>query len=280
MKDILAYRQKLQKSIDDKTLKYMKSFEFYYDKDGYPHFSFSIIDSSEKAHVEDDNIKVKGMLSEFGLSDEHIRIDYELSSGDFQPAMMTSMASEEDEKSVVADWKCISNPGSASEGTLSRGIMIKLKPNNLKGIEKIIPNLDITKDIYANVGASHTAPRILKIHRSSYLPSFIVNDLIARELNVAGQSFNVKKKYIHLYNDLDIFLIRNETDSFLKNQFEELNTFKFTFKNCNGEKRILKGNIAQIWSDDVNNKVLEIGDEVYFIGRHNKSYGTVTSFPS
>ena len=131
MKDILAYRQKLQKSIDDKTLKCIKSFEFYYDEHGYPHFSFSIIDSSEKAHVEDDKIKVKDMLSEFNLSEEEMCIDYELSFCDFQPAMNKL----EDEKSVAAGWKCISNPGSGSEGTLSRGIMIKVKRDNLKGVE-------------------------------------------------------------------------------------------------------------------------------------------------
>ena len=131
------------------------------------------------------------MLSEFNLSEEEICIDYELSFCDFQPAMnkLEDDNKLEDNKSVAAGWKCISNPGSGSEGTLSRGILIKLKPDNLKGVEKIIPDFDLTKEIYANVGASHTAPKILKLHRSSYLPSLIVSDF-----NVAGQSFNVKKK--------------------------------------------------------------------------------------
>ena len=79
------------------------------------------------------------MLSEFNLSEEEICIDYELSFCDFQPAMnkLEDDNKLEDNKSVAAGWKCISNPGSGSEGTLSRGILIKLKPDNLKGVEKI-----------------------------------------------------------------------------------------------------------------------------------------------
>ena len=313
MKDILVYRQKLQESIDDMTLKCIKSFEFYYDKHNNPHFSFNIIDSPEIDHLKDDKKKVECMIAELCPSEKHVGIDYDLSSSDFQPAMLSKQddnsqtddnpvdEKSEDEKdnvNVAATFtfklgdKSISNPGSGSEGTCSRGLLIKLKrtPNTNLNVLKIIPDLDISKEIYAIVGASHTAPRILKLNQTSSLtlsslqatflrrPFVSDSDLIAHELNVAGQGFNVRKKFLHLYNDLEIFIIRNNKNS---RQFEEFNSFDCTFIYWNGEiEKPLKGNIAQIWSGDVNNKVLEIGDEVYFIGQHNKSYGTVTAFPS
>jgi hypothetical protein len=91
--DIRAYRRYLQECIDNpKTLKCIKSFEFYNDKDGKPHISLSINNLSEEAHldseVEADKKLVKDMLSEFGMTEEDILIDFELSSDDFYPAMM------------------------------------------------------------------------------------------------------------------------------------------------------------------------------------------------
>jgi hypothetical protein len=312
MKEILAYRQKLQESIDDMTLKCIKSFEFYYDKDNNPHFSFNIIDSPEKV---DDKKKVESMIADFCPSEKHIGIDYDLSSGDFQPAMLPKQddnsptddnpvdEKSEDEKdnvNVAARFtfklgdRRISNPLSGSEGTCSRGLLIKLKLEHINLVAlKEIPDLDTTKEIYAIVGASHTVPRILKLNQKSpstlsslqttlpcSRPFVSGSDLIAHELNVAGQGFNVRKKFLHLYNDLEIFIIRNNNIK-KPRQFEELNSFDCNFINWNGEiEKPLKGEITDVWSGDVNNKVLEIGDEVYFIGQHNNSYGAVTAFPS
>jgi hypothetical protein len=99
MDDICAYRRYLQECIDDpKTLKCIKSFEFYYEKDGKPHISLSIMNPSEEAHldseVEEDKKLVKDMLSEFGMTDEDILIDFELSSDDFYPAMETDKTTD------------------------------------------------------------------------------------------------------------------------------------------------------------------------------------------
>ena len=198
MEDIRAYRRKLQECIDCETLKYIKSFEFYCDKDGKPHISLSIINPSEKAHldseVEVDKKSVKSMLSDFGLAEEDICIDYELSSGDFQLAMETehdkppvdeppdgkpTVDEPPDDKPIVEDIVNVAailtnlgdtgvcNLGSYVEGTFSRGLVIKLKLTKFKGLERIIPDLDITKEIYANVGASHTVPRIMNLKQKS-----------------------------------------------------------------------------------------------------------------
>ena len=99
MDDIRAYRRYLQECIDDpKTLKCIKSFEFYYDKDGKPHISLSIINPSDEANldceVEEDKKLVKDMLSEFGMTEEDILIDFELSSDDFYPAMETDKTTD------------------------------------------------------------------------------------------------------------------------------------------------------------------------------------------
>lgn len=321
MEKILLYRQKIQEYIDDKTLKCIEYFEFYYGKDDNPHFSFSIIESSEKAHIENDKIKVKSMIAEFCPSEKHIFIDYDLSSGDFQPAMLSKQVdysptydkpvdekSADDNVNIAATLtfksisnkisnklgdKSISNPGSGSEGTCSRGLLIKLQRTsiNLNALIREIPDLVITKEIYAIVGASHTAPRILKLNQTSLANSLLQtacfrpfvsgSDLIAHELNVAGQGFNVRKKFLHQYNDLEIFIIRNNNFNNNNNNIEEFNSFDCSFTHWNKEReKQLKGNIAHVWSGDVNNKVLEIGDEVYFIGQYSKSYGTVTAFPS
>ena len=289
MDDIRAYRRNLQECIDDETLKYIKSFEFYCDKDDKPHISLSIIDCSEKSEVvmsqiEDDKKRVKDMLCDFGMTEEDILIDFELSSDDFYPAMETEQdddkATDDDTSNVAAILTCNlgdtgkCNLGPGNEGSCSRGLMIKLQVDKFKGIEKIIPDLDITKEIYANVGASHTVPRIMNLGPQS---------VVAQELNVTGQSFKVRNKHIHLYNDLEIFIIRNKTKSGLPIQFQALNSFDMTFTHWRSSilyRKNLKGYITDVWSGDVNNKVLKIDDVVYFIGRHNKSYGTVTGFPS
>ena len=292
MDDIRAYRRNLQECIDDETLKYIKSFEFYCDKDDKPHISLSIIDCSEKSEVvmlqiEDDKKRVKDMLSQFGMTEEDILLDFDLSSDDFYPSMETEQdddkAIDKDTSNVAAIFTCNlgdtgkCNLGTGNKGICSRGLMIKLQVDKFKGLEKIIPDLDTTKDIYANVGASHTVPRIMNLGPQS---------VVAKELNVTGQNFYVRNKYIHLYNDLEIFVFRNKTKSGSPIQFEPLNTFNLPFYHWEKtytyfrKYKYLNGYIADVWSGDVNNKVLEIGDEVYFIGRHNKSYGTVTSFPS
>ena len=84
MDDIRAYRRYLQERIDDKTLRCIKSSDFYYDKDGKPHISLSIMIPSD-SEVEEDKKLVKDMLSEFGMTEEDILIDFD--SDDFYPAM-------------------------------------------------------------------------------------------------------------------------------------------------------------------------------------------------
>ena len=98
------------------------------------------------------------------------------------------MVNKQDEKSVDEDNANVaaffpSNPklgntstcnlGRGQTATCTLGLMIKLKSDNLIGIEKIIPDLDLKKEIYANVGASHTVPRILKLNRSSRCSSYV-----------------------------------------------------------------------------------------------------------
>ena len=289
-------------------MKFIKSFEFYYDKDGKPHISLSVIDLSEKAHldseVEDDKKLVKSMLSDFGLAEEDICIDYELSSSDFQPAMETEQDDKPTDDKPTIDEPIVDEPivddvvnvaailtnlgdtgvcnlGSQGEGTFCRGLVIKLELTKFKGLEKIIPDLDITKEIYANVGASHTVPRIMNLKQKSLLSYIgIGTDLISHELNVTGQIFNVRNKSVHLYNDLDVFVIRNKTKSGSPIHFEALNTINGKYTHWNGvDTEDLRGDITHVWSGDVNNGVLQIGDTVYFLGKHNKSYGTVTDFP-
>lgn len=107
MEDIRAHRRYLQEYIDDilMTLKYLK----YYDKDDKPHISLSIIKPSEEAHldceVEEVKKQVKDMLSEFGMTEEDILIDFELSSDDFYPAMETDKTRDD----KVTDDKTIDN---------------------------------------------------------------------------------------------------------------------------------------------------------------------------
>jgi len=307
----LDFRRGLQDDIDNETLKCIKSFEFYYDKDNKPHVSFSIIDPSEEADLQEDKEKVTILMQNaFGFTEYPVLIDYNLSSRDFLPGMVN----KQDEKSVDEDHANVaaffpSNPklgntstcnlGSGQTATCTLGLMIKLKFNNLIGIEKIIPDLDKTKEIYANVGASHTAPRILQLNRtslwSSYLPFFSDVDSIAHELNVAGfESLIVRnKKMGHLYNDLEIFVIQNNRQNSLL-QLEAWNTFDELFTDCEGNKERFKGYIAhvvrkinfrtimskqQLEKQHVNiNTYLQRNDEVYFLGQHNKSKGKVTGF--
>jgi hypothetical protein len=310
----LDFRRGLQDNIDNETLKCIKSFEFYYDKVNKSHASFSIIDPSEETDLQEDKEKVKSLMENaFGYTENPVLIDYDLNSGDFLPGMINQndeTSVDEDNANVAAFFP--SNPsnvqlgntstcdfGPGMTGTCTLGLMIKLKPNNLKGIEKIIPDLDITKDIYANVGASHTAPRILKIHRSSrwssYVPFLYDADSIAHELNVAGfESLIVRnKKMGHLYNDLEIFVIQNNRQNSLL-QFEAWNTFDESFTDCEGNKEKFKGYIAhvvrkidfrtimskqQLEEKNVDiNTYLQRNDEVYFLGQHNKSKGKVTGF--
>lgn len=61
-----------------KTLKCIKSFEFYYGKDGKPHISLSIMNPSD-SEVEEDKRLVKDILSEFSMAEEDILIDFVLS---------------------------------------------------------------------------------------------------------------------------------------------------------------------------------------------------------
>ena len=159
--------------------------------------------------------------------------------------------------------------------------------------------MDINKEIYANVGASHTVPRILKLNRSSrcssYVPFFSEVDSIAHELNVAGfVSLIVRnKKMGHLYNDLEIFVIQNNRQKSLL-QLEAWNAFDEKFTDCEGNKERFKGYIAHVvrkinfrtkkskqelerQNVDVNT-YLQRDDEVYFLGQHNKSKGKVTGF--
>jgi len=168
----------------------------------------------------------------------------------------------------------------SSGSNTSRGLVIKLKVNKFIGLEKIIPDLDTTKGIYAIVGASHSVPRILKLDRLSSSIFVSGSDVIAHELNVAGYRFNVINKKIHLYNDLDLFVIHNKTMKGSRiSQIEALNTFNETFTHWNGKKAKLEGCITHVWSGGSKNKVLEIDDTVYFLGEFSKSYGTVTAFP-
>jgi len=268
-------------------LKCIKSIEFYYDKNVKPHISLSIIDNE----FEVDKELVTRKLSEFNLTEEEICIVYELSS-DFKLAMLPQV-SEQDDELAVNKQATVDRPAdegiSASiladylvcnVGNCSRGLVIKLKRDKFKGLEKIIPKLDTTKGIYAIVGASHTAPRILKLGPSSsnVFLRLISADFICSELNVTGQSFNVRNDEIHKFTDLEIFVIQNKNFLGSSIQLEALNTFNETFTHWNGEKETLEGYITHVWSGDVNNNVLKKGDEVYFMGRNNKSKGTVKGF--
>ena len=58
----------------------------------------SIINPSEEAHldseVEEDKKLIKDMLSEFGMTEEDILIDFELSYDDFYPALETNKTTD------------------------------------------------------------------------------------------------------------------------------------------------------------------------------------------
>ena len=70
--------------------------------------------------------------------------------------------------------------------------------------------------------------------------------------------------------------------------FDASNTFDTNFTDVNGNTKALSGTITKVWSGFTDrtsimplviyNKFLQIRDTVYFLGKHNKSYGTVTRF--
>ena len=140
-----------------------------------------------------------------------------------------------------------------------------------------LPVWDGTENNYAIVGASHTALRTITIPQQNN--SFFRKEVTAREVSGLGGIIKVRNQNYHVYNDLDVFLIDN-TKKKLPSDFLASDKFDETFIHWNGRKERLNGCITQVWSGDfdVENDVLKVGDMVYFLGRHNKSFGEVAQF--
>jgi len=89
-----------------------------------------------------------------------------------------------------------------------------------------------------------------------------------------------------VYNDLDVFVIQNKDPNGATIAFSvPNNSFDATFIDCLGNTERLKGCITSVWSGNLNfppgeNGVLKANDKVYFLGKHNKSCGTVERFVS
>jgi len=165
IEDAHAFLSKLQENVDNKSLKVIDSFAMYFLNDDKPQFLLRInspdVHTFQDVPIVDRNV-LSQMLIEFGIDEKYICC--ETNSGDFQSAMLKNTVQDEKQEEFDNKYPCLhSELGSSivsSAGSSTRGLMIQLKDNV---VPKDFPNLNPEKPIYANVGASHTAPRILTL---------------------------------------------------------------------------------------------------------------------
>ena len=229
-----------------------------------------------KSAFDGDWIELSNILSDYGIEEKYI--NFELSSGVIYSAM------EDPVVEIFPKYYHVPIPAigqfelggmiQSTGGFSSQGLVVFLKKEPYDS-ESLSWCSDGTKNNYAIVGASHTAPRTITIIENTGL--FSSNEVRAHEVSGLSGKIKVRNQNYHVYNDLDVFLIDNRT---LPSDFLPTNKFDETFFHLDGREERLNGCITQVWSGnfDVKNDVLKMGDRVYFLGRHNKSFGEVKRF--